>query len=230
VTKTYIIVALVSYLLGSIPFGYILVKLFLKQDIRATGSGNIGATNVARSGAKGLAIATLGLDAGKGALAVIVSGTLWLQFFAPQEQFGPTAIPSGMFTIGAFAAFFAILGHVFPVWLKFKGGKGVATAIGAFAFVAPLAALGSLALFLMVVGVTRFVSLGSILAAVAFPFLASLNLHHDKPFTFSIFTAAASLLVILKHHENIRRLIGGTENKFGGKKSVPPPEAMEKQV
>jgi glycerol-3-phosphate acyltransferase PlsY len=230
VIKTYIIVALVSYLLGSIPFGYILVKLFLKQDIRATGSGNIGATNVARSGAKGLAIATLVLDAGKGSLAVIVGGTLWLQFFPRYGPFGPPVIPFGMFTAGAFAALFAVLGHVFPVWLKFKGGKGVATAIGAFALVAPLAALGSFVLFLMVVGLTRFVSLGSILAAAAFPFLASLSLHHDNPFTFWIFTAATSLLVIFKHHENIRRLITGTENKLGGKKSVPPPDVVEKQA
>ncbi len=229
--KTYIIVALVAYLLGSIPFGYILVKLFLKQDIRATGSGNIGATNVARSGAKGLAIATLALDAGKGALAVIVGGGLWLRLSPPQTLFGSVpVIPGGMFTASAFAAFCAVLGHVFPVWLKFKGGKGVATAIGAFALVAPLAALGSLFIFLVVVQFSRYVSLGSIVAAGVFPVFASMNVHHDRPLTFFILTGATSLLVIFKHHENIRRLIAGTESKFGSDKSIPPPDAMEKQA
>src|SRR3954470_1775022 len=116
--KTYIIVAAVSYLLGSIPFGYILVKLFLKQDIRATGSGNIGATNVARSGAKGLAIATLLLDAAKGFAAVLLTLVTFAYAAAHDGQWA--------LTLAAFAGLCAVLGHMFPVWLRFRGGKGVA--------------------------------------------------------------------------------------------------------
>jgi len=215
VIKTYIIVALVSYLLGSIPFGYILVKLFLKQDIRSTGSGNIGATNVARSGAKGLAIATLLLDAAKGFAAVAI--------FSRITEPGPQE-----WTLPALAAFCAIVGHMFPVWLRFKGGKGVATGVGAFLGLAPAAIGISLILFIVVVAVSRHVSLGSILAAAAFPFFAYFISGHSGGAL--ILMGLSSLLIILKHHENIRRLLAGTENKFGSKKSVPPPDAVEKQA
>src|SRR5690349_12045829 len=169
--STYAIVALVSYLLGSIPFGYILVRLFLKTDVRTLGSGNIGATNVGRTGHRGLAIATLLLDAGKGSLAV------WHVRFAADHLFRNSP-PTFYDTIashnevylllGAFAALFAVLGHVFPVWLKFKGGKGVATAVGAFALLAPMAVLVALAVFLVTVAISRYVSLGSILGCIAF--------------------------------------------------------------
>ena len=214
--KTYIIVAAVSYLLGSIPFGYILVKLFLKQDIRETGSGNIGATNVARSGAKGLAVATLVLDAAKGIAAVFMVSL-------PIFGFRASAI-----TACALAALAAIIGHMFPIWLKFKGGKGVATGVGAFAALAPLAIGIALLLFIGVVAATRFVSLGSLVAAALFPVCAHfLSGYSGVPL---LLMTAASLLIILKHHENIRRLLAGTENKFGGKKSVSPPGAMEKQA
>src|SRR5262245_39906239 len=163
---TYFTVALVAYLLGSIPFGYILVKLFLKQDIRQTGSGNIGATNVARSGAKGLAIATLLLDAAKGFLAVAIANVMWPYRLDPE-------IHTGNYLPLALAALFAIIGHGFPVWLNFKGGKGVATALGAFAALAPLAVLAVLAVFLVTLAITRYVSLGSILSALVFPFSAA---------------------------------------------------------
>src|SRR4051794_2146824 len=129
---TYFIIAAVSYLLGSIPFGYILVKLFLKQDIRTTGSGNIGATNVARSGAKGLAIATLLLDAGKGALATYL--VMMMSAFALTHA-GDTGA-AGAYGLCAFSVMWAVLGHMFPFWLRFQGGKGVATAVGAFALLA----------------------------------------------------------------------------------------------
>ena len=223
--KTYIIVALVSYLLGSIPFGYILVKLFLKQDIRATGSGNIGATNVARSGAKGLAVATLTLDAAKGFVAVFST----MVFFAAVGE-GPWLL-----TLASFAGLFAVLGHMFPVWLRFRGGKGVATAVGAFAPLAPGALGISLIVFLVVTAITRFVSLGSMLASLTFAISAYLlpphELRHEEDSTmFFVTLTVTSLLIVLKHHENIRRLLAGTENKFGGKKSVPPPDAMEKQA
>jgi len=215
VIKTYIIVALVSYLLGSIPFGYILVKLFLKQDIRATGSGNIGATNVARSGAKGLAVATLLLDALKGFIAV---GSVNATFESYSQDW----------TLPALAALGAIVGHMFPLWLRFKGGKGVATGVGGFLGLAPAAIGISLILFVVVVAVSRYVSLGSILAAAAFPFVAYFV--SDISGAALLLIVLSSGLIILKHHENIRRLIAGTESKFGGKKSVPPPDAVEKQA
>jgi glycerol-3-phosphate acyltransferase PlsY len=253
VTKTYIIVALVSYLLGSIPFGYILVKLFLKQDIRATGSGNIGATNVARSGAKGLAIATLVLDALKGLLAVHLAKIVFWPILAKSVLYcgewsdfvcaWPTSYATAVYLGPTLAALAAILGHMFPVWLRFKGGKGVATGVGAFVVLAPHSLAISFLLFLAAVGTTRLVSLGSMLAATSFPFFVWLlntkmaNLNQATPRSSLVPPApvyalivACSLLIILKHHENIRRLLAGTETKFGGKKSVPPPEAMEKQA
>ena len=181
----YVIVALIAYLLGSIPFGYILVRLFRKQDIRTTGSGNIGATNVARSGAKGLGILTLLLDAAKG-----------------------------------FAAVTAMLGHVFPVWLGFRGGKGVATALGVFLALCWPAALCALAVFIVIVTLTRYVSLASIVGAFVMPvFVLVFSTYRSPAFISSIFFAA--LLVIIKHKENIARLKAGTESKFGSKKSTP---------
>lgn len=227
--KTYIIVALVSYLLGSIPFGYILVKLFLKQDIRATGSGNIGATNVARSGARGLAIATLLLDAAKGVAAVyMVSLPIFGFRTSAIERVGILQRDQVWFTACALAALAAIIGHMFPIWLKFKGGKGVATGVGAFAALAPLSIALVFVLFLLIVAATRFVSLGSLLAAALFPVFAHfLSGYSGMPL---LVMSAASLLIILKHHENIRRLIAGTENKFGAKRSVPPPDAVEKRA
>src|SRR5438309_10509203 len=154
--EPYLIAAGTAYFLGSIPFGYILVRLFLKQDIRQTGSGNIGATNVARSGAKGLAIATLLLDASKGFIAVG-----WIP--------NVLAIGFSSETARCVAAFFAIIGHCFPIWLRFKGGKGVATAAGAFLAFAPVVVADVFAVFLLVVAIFRYVSLGSIVGAALFP-------------------------------------------------------------
>src|SRR5262249_11223818 len=171
----YLIVAAIAYLLGSIPFGYILVKTFRGQDIRLSGSGNIGATNVVRSGAKGLGIATLLLDVLKGAAAVLIARML------AGPHMNPCITLNGPFcetiVFESAAALFAVLGHIFPVWLKFKGGKGVATALGAFALLFPEAVLVSLAVFIVVLAVSRYVSLGSILAAATFP-VASWLLYH----------------------------------------------------
>ena len=215
-----IIIALVAYLLGSIPFGYILVKLFLKQDIRATGSGNIGATNVARSGNKGLAIATLLLDAGKGAMAVIIAARL--EAALPRKGFLPDAVTPDsihqhLYLPMALAASMAIIGHCFPVWLKFRGGKGVATAIGAFALLSPKAALGAFATFVIIFAVSRYVSLASVLSAAAFPFLVQWLEPRYRTAILLTLCALSSLIIILKHHANIRRLIAGTEPKFGKK-------------
>jgi glycerol-3-phosphate acyltransferase PlsY len=237
---TYLTVALVSYLLGSIPFGYVLVKLFRKQDIRQTGSGNIGATNVARSGAKGLAIATLLLDAGKGALASylvfrlqmdIVRSSLGESYRCSQltlENCG-YELPIKVVTLTAFAALFAIMGHMFPVWLRFRGGKGVATAVGAFIFVDPRALFYSFVFFVLIVVVTRYVSVGSISAAIAFPVLSHL-LRHQQSLLMESLVILSSVLIILKHHGNIRRLLAGKEHKFGKPKLPADPIQAEKNA
>src|SRR5579859_508397 len=205
----YIIVPAIAYLIGSIPFGYILVRLFKKQDIRTTGSGNIGATNVART-APVLGIATLVLDALKGYLPTFV-----LSAYAYDH-----AHVSHRSLLAALAALFAVLGHMFPVWLGFRGGKGVATAAGVFLVLCPQAIGLSLLVFLVVFVVTRYVSLASILATACFPvfaygFLRSATWDTRPLLAVSILI---SLLIIVKHHENIRRLVSGTENKFGKKK------------
>jgi glycerol-3-phosphate acyltransferase PlsY len=200
-----IVVVIGGYLLGSIPFGFLLVKFFRGEDIRLTGSGNIGATNVARSGARGLGIATLILDALKGLLAVAFAW--WL---ADSKGLPPPPYMSH-------AALAAVLGHVFPVWLKFKGGKGVATALGVFILLFPKALLVSLAIFILIVVTTRFVSLGSILASIAFPIAAYFIQHPDHRTLVPV--CAVSLIVVLKHHANIRRLLAGNENRFGGRKT-----------
>lgn len=195
-----------AYLLGSIPFGYLLVRTFRKQDIRTTGSGNIGATNVARSGAKGLAIATLLLDLGKGSVAVIAAFLIARN----SGQFDRTQA----FDLAMAAAVAAVLGHVFPIWLGFRGGKGVATALGVFLALSPLLAFAILLVFVVIFALSRYVSLSSIIAAAAVPLVAMLLWHNQSTIvrSGSIFIA---LLVILKHHENIRRLLAGTEAKFG---------------
>ena len=215
----YLIVAVVAYLLGSIPFGYLLVRIFRGEDIRQTGSGNIGATNVARSGAKGLGIATLVLDALKGALAVA------LAWYVATDELKTSACPCIVpAQLMATAALCAVLGHVFPVWLRFKGGKGVATALGVFCVLFPKAILVALAIFILVVAVTRYVSLGSILGAIAFPVAAYFVQHAD--WLSLLLASGVSLIIILKHHQNIRRLLSGTENRFGGNK----PPLAEKQL
>jgi glycerol-3-phosphate acyltransferase PlsY len=219
----YVIVAAVAYLLGSIPFGYLLVRIFRGQDIRQTGSGNIGATNVARSGAKGLGIATLALDAFKGATAVGLAAFLAGSKYNLCGDFveHPCALTLRLMSL---AALFAVLGHVFPVWLRFKGGKGVATALGVFCILFPKAILVALAIFILVVAITRYVSLGSILGAIAFPIAAYFTQRPD--WLALLLASGVSLVIILKHHQNISRLLAGTENRFGGSK----PQVAEKQL
>src|SRR5258708_18186733 len=161
----YSIVASAGYLLGSIPFGYLLVKIFRGEDIRLSGSGNIGATNVARPGAKVLGIATLILDALKGMLAGGLAFVLGCRaFFCCSDAACPPVM-----NVMSVAALFAVLGHVFPVWLRFKGGKGVATALGVFSLLFPKAVLLCLAVFFIVVPVSGDVFLGLISAATAVP-------------------------------------------------------------
>jgi glycerol-3-phosphate acyltransferase PlsY len=238
---TYLTVALVAYLLGSIPFGYILVKIFLKQDIRTTGSGNIGATNVARSGKKGLAIATLLLDAGKGFFAVaaahfdnfssMLDWAMRNADTAPGTHHPWSPTPAVVANSMVLAALFAIIGHCFPIWLKFRGGKGVATAVGAFLGVSALAVLISLAVFAVVFATTKYVSLSSIVATAFFPIAVVLLDRESATVVLVTIVLLCSLIIILKHHSNIRRLLNGTEPKFGQKKSLPAdPIQVEKNA
>ncbi len=207
---TLIAIAAGSYLLGSIPFGYILVRVFQGVDVRSIGSGNIGATNVARTGGKKLAIATLVLDAFKGWLPVFLVLTI------PCIH---ASGPAQLHTLATFAALMAVIGHMFPVWLGFKGGKGVATGLGVFLALAPKVVLIVFALFLLVLALTRYVSLGSLLASAAFPAL----LWWLKGDTFHAsalaMCAAVALLIIIRHHQNIARLLAGTESRFGARKA-----------
>jgi glycerol-3-phosphate acyltransferase PlsY len=185
---------LVSYLIGSIPFGLIVTRLGGAGDLRAIGSGNIGATNVLRTGRKSLAIATLILDVLKGALPVWLAG-----------RYGPD--------MAVVAGLGAVLGHCFPVWLKFRGGKGVATALGVMLVLTPLVALLAVLLFAAVAALTRYVSLGSMLGAVAACVLAWLLGHVQAAELYVLLT----LLIVAKHAGNIRRLFDGTESKFGAR-------------
>ena len=206
-----------SYLLGSIPFGYVLVRVFRHQDVRATGSGNIGATNVARMGGKGLGIATLLLDCAKGGLAVLLAFWLALRAAAPGLP-GVDGLLLGRgrgFDLACAAAVLAILGHVFPVWLGFRGGKGVATALGAFVVLCWPAALAAAVGFAIVFAVTRIVSLASIWGALVLIGCLPLFVRLYTPWTVVAFVGVP-LLVIAKHHANIGRLIAGTEGRFGG--------------
>jgi glycerol-3-phosphate acyltransferase PlsY len=212
--------AAASYLLGSIPFGYILVRTFRGQDVRQTGSGNIGATNVARSSML-LGIITLVLDALKGTSAVWITRTIDLGIgyrpvhimVVPQDlRLGHARSPvQQAFLIASVAALFVIVGHVFPVWLKFRGGKGVATGLGAFLVIAPKTILVVIAIFVLILAAFRRVSLASIVAVASFPVLAwVLKDYQDTPLTLACMVAA-SALIIAKHHANISRLVSGTE-------------------
>jgi glycerol-3-phosphate acyltransferase PlsY len=197
-----------AYLLGSIPFGYLLVRIFLHQDIRATGSGNIGATNVARSGKKGLAILTLALDALKGYTAVYAA-LLIARHFEP-------GILVTMSPLAAMAGVVCVLANIFPVWLRFKGGKGIATALGVFLALVPLVALSALGLFILTVAVTRFVSLGSILAAASIPVFTVLLIAPRSEMLLPC-VSIISVVCIWRHSANISRLFQGTESRLGKK-------------
>jgi glycerol-3-phosphate acyltransferase PlsY len=202
----YLIAAVVAYLLGSVPFGYLLVRFFRKEDIREKGSGNIGATNVIRSGAKGLGAVTFLLDVLKGSVAVLICGAIAFRM-------GATAgVQMNAVALGALCA---ILGHIYTVWLGFKGGKGVATAFGVFLAVAPWAALAAMGVFVVVFALSRYVSLGSILSALAFPIFALLIPHRPRTSWETAVIFLVPLIVIVKHHQNISRLMRGTEYRFG---------------
>ena len=201
-----------AFLAGSLPFGLVLVKLAGKGDVRAHGSGNIGATNVSRVGGKVLGIVTLLLDIAKGWLPV------WLARHGGLE-----------WNAVALVACCAVLGHVFTPWLRFKGGKGVATALGAALALDPLWVVPSIALFAVVLVATRYVSLGSVLGAALMPVVMALRAPlvpavrpwYDLALVGLLLWTAVFLVVIAKHHENIRRLFKGTESPlWGGRKEA----------
>jgi len=203
-----LIIAASSYLLGSIPFGYLLVRIFRGEDVRRSGSGNIGATNVSRTSPV-LGILTLLLDALKGSAAVLLTYRFSGRMAGGVKPYLPMAI----------AALFAVLGHMYPVWLKFRGGKGVATGLGSFLVITPIATLGALGIFVLVVAIFRYVSLGSIVAVGSFPLLVAPGaLAHGATSTLVIMSST-SLLIVVKHHENIRRMLAGTENRVGAKRA-----------
>jgi glycerol-3-phosphate acyltransferase PlsY len=192
-----LLIASFSYLLGSIPFGYLLVRVLRGEDIRRSGSGNIGATNVSRT-SPGLGVMTLILDALKGFAAVALSH----------------AVFPGSLLLGALAALCAIVGHMFPVWLRFRGGKGVATGLGSFVMLVPKAILILIGIFAAVVLAFRYVSLGSIVAVAVFPVVVWLLHGYGQTPTVLGLMATASILIVAKHHENIRRLLAGTEPRL----------------
>jgi glycerol-3-phosphate acyltransferase PlsY len=194
-----------AYLFGSIPFGLLLSRIFGGGDVRTSGSGNIGATNVARVAGPLAGILTLLLDAGKGAAAV------WLA-----ARFSNESATWMMIAVLA-----VLLGHCFPIWLRFRGGKGVATAAGAFLVLCPPALLGSLILFLLVAFFWRYISLASISAAASMPLLIYLLWapHHAPPLIVTFGALAATGIIVYKHDANIQRLVQGEEPRFSfGKK------------
>jgi len=193
-----------AYLIGSIPFGYLIVRARGGGDVRATGSGGTGATNVTRRAGKGAGLLTLGLDAAKGALAVL--GARWL--LAP--DFGINSWVAG-------AAIAVVAGHVFPVWLKFRGGKGVATGLGVFLSLTPAAVALAAIVFIGVVWATRYVSLSSVLATATLPvFIWFLSDGGEAAAHVMAVAAVGGALIIFMHRANIGRLLNGTESRWKG--------------
>lgn len=200
IPMTVVLIPVTAYLLGSIPFGLILGKISGSGDVRKEGSGNIGATNVARVAGPLAGILTLLLDGAKGAAAVLLT-----------ERYSNG---SAMWMIIAGLA--ALVGHCFSIWLKFKGGKGVATAAGVYLALSPFAFLAGLILFILVVGFWRYVSLGSISAAAAMPLLLYFLWapHHAPPPVITFGALAVAMLIVYKHDANLQRLVDGQEPKF----------------
>ncbi|MCL0063563.1 glycerol-3-phosphate 1-O-acyltransferase PlsY [Peptococcaceae bacterium] len=192
--STIILILLISYLIGSIPFGYLLARYIYGIDIRQHGSGNIGATNVYRTLGKVQGIIVLMLDAGKGVLAVLIARSV------AGDDISQVAAAMGV-----------ILGHAYPVFLKFKGGKVVATGAGVIFTFSPIAGLIALFLFILSVAVTKYVSVGSMTAAISIPISFYVL---DMKLPYLIFAVLVAVFVIYKHHTNIKRLLSGTEHKI----------------
>ena len=202
---TPVLLLVAAYLIGGIPFGFLLVKWKTGSDVRASGSGNIGATNVLRTTGRVTGVATLLLDVAKGWIAV------WLM-----DQYSG-ANPDDLPLWTSLAAIAVMAGRAYPVFLKFKGGKAVASFLGAFLYLTPLPILAILLVFVVTVAVTRHISLGSILAAGLFPFGVWLILHPPAPIV--IAAAIAGAFIVWRHKENIARLRAGTESVFAFRKT-----------
>jgi glycerol-3-phosphate acyltransferase PlsY len=194
-TTLFIFVALAVYMIAAIPTGIVLTRLMGGEDVRQHGSGNIGATNVYRVAGKLAGVLTLVGDTLKGLLPLLACKS-WL---------APTPTQLGV------ASAIAIIGHCYPVYLKFKGGKGIATALGIFLVLSPLTVLGALVVFGLAVATTRYISLGSVLAALSAPLLI-LMLGYPQPIFLS--TLFIAILVVWRHRSNINRLMNGTESRF----------------
>lgn len=220
----YLIAAIGGYLLGSIPFGLVLTKLAGYGDIRDIGSGNIGATNVLRTGNKKLAAATLILDGAKGAIAVLLAVYLMHVFFddcsatvfTEGADTSKCASPFTFQTVPMLAGFCALLGHLYPVWLKFKGGKGVATTLGTYLALSPIVGAASCAIWLVTALVTRYSSLSALVAIAAAPFVSYFFV---KDPNLTGMCGIVATLVFFKHRENVKRLMKGEEPRIGKKKS-----------
>jgi glycerol-3-phosphate acyltransferase PlsY len=214
-----VLVILTAYLLGSIPFGYLIVRAKASADVRATGSGGTGATNVARTAGKVAGVITLLLDATKGSAALLIARTvLGVSGFAdPAMVEHASPLLNAQWWV-ALAAVVVMVGHCFPVWLRFRGGKGVATGVGVLLCLAPLALGIAGFLFLLVVWSTRYVSLGSVIAAATVPVFICLQnglVRQVMGFQYVLSVAVSgALLIIFTHHANIARLIRGRESKF----------------
>ena len=204
-----------AYVIGSIPFSFLVVRLMTGVDIRREGSRNVGATNVARTAGKAAGVIALVGDLAKGVGAVMLARWLVAQ---PGWPFAPGMQPweSREFWV-ALAGLVAVLGHMFPVWLKFHGGKGVATAAGVFGALNPIVLAGAVIVFAIVLLVFRYVSLASIVTAAAVPVLFRF-LAAGGPYWHTVISIVIAIAVIAKHHSNISRMVGGTERKMGQKK------------
>ncbi len=212
-----VLVIVVGYLLGSIPFGYLIVRARAGTDIRNSGSGGTGATNVSRRAGKLAGGLTLILDTLKGALGVLVAKSILSFGILPYGAHANALERNGAWWV-ALAAIFIIVGHIFPVWLGFRGGKGVATGLGVFLILSPLAVACAAVLFFLVVVLTRYVSLASVVAAAAIPLFVWLqNKYIQAVSDFAPVMIAAivgAFLIIFAHRGNIGRLLDGTESKF----------------
>lgn len=212
ITIYFILSAVGGYLLGSIPFGLVLTRICGLGDIRKIGSGNIGATNVLRTGRKDLALLTVILDASKAGFAAWLAGYLAPQAYCSLFGF----ITTVAVVAGLIAGVMGVIGHNFPVWLKFRGGKGVASAFGFIVVTQWQLGIIALCVWLVTAFTTRYSSLSAILAAVSVPFFAFFM---SDP-VHAAFYSAIALLVLIRHHANIARLIKGTESKISFKKKA----------
>ncbi|MGH9419912.1 MAG: glycerol-3-phosphate 1-O-acyltransferase PlsY [Thermoanaerobaculia bacterium] len=211
------ILVIAAYLIGSIPFSYLVVKIVAGADIRSHGSRNVGATNVARSFGKVPGIVALLFDIAKGYAAVALAR--WIVARPDWPLVSDPAHTSALYSMSlwvALAGLIAVLAHMFPVWLRFHGGKGVATATGAFLALDPIAVAAGVLVFLIVILATRFVSLASILSAASIPIFLRFLVH--APSWTIIISTLIAIAIIVKHHSNIARLVDRTERRMGERK------------